>query len=42
METPPRVENEVLQREAERVVRDLGVPPSPEILMRFDIEMRAG
>lgn len=32
---------ETLQREAERVTRELGIPPCPDILLRFDAEMRS-
>ncbi|MBS0335404.1 MAG: HDOD domain-containing protein [Proteobacteria bacterium] len=32
---------DALQREAELAMRDLGIPPCPDILMRFDAEMRS-
>ena len=41
MDAPAPVQTDTLQREAERVARDLGIPPCPDILMRFDAEMRA-
>lgn len=41
MESPSPARADALEREAERALRDLGIPPCPDILMRFDAEMRS-
>lgn len=39
--TATAIEPSTLEREAERAMRDLAIPPCPEILLRFDAEMRS-